>query len=263
MVGDGIAIASRSASIRRPAMKVVLEVRDLSSSSLRGVELALRSGEVVGVAGIDGSGREQLAPALFGGAPRAGAVLIGGQPLPDSRPDLAVSHGVGLVPADRESEAAFVGMSVADNLTAPRIRTRLRRLLLDRRGERAEAGSWIERLAIRPPSPEASIETLSGGNQQKVLIARWLRVSPRVLIFDEPTKGVDVSAVTTIWSLIAEAAESGTALLICSSESEELAANCDRILVLRGGRIVGEARGGEVTGEEIDALALGAEETPT
>ena len=163
---------------------------------------------------------------------------------------------MGYVPADRAADGALVGMTVSQNLTVARLRTRLQGLLLDSGAEDGEAVSWSDRLGLRPARPDAPVETLSGGNQQKVMVARWLRLSPHALVLDEPTKGVDVGAVAAIWSLIAEAADGGTGVLVCSSDTDELALYCDRVIVLARGAVVGEFRGDELTAERIDALAL-------
>jgi ribose transport system ATP-binding protein len=233
----------------------VLTLSALHTRRLTDISLEVCAREIVGVAGIDGSGREALAAAVFGAIGRRGEVRVAGHHLPALRPDLAVRLGAGYVPSDRVGDASLASMSVQENLTIPRPPSRLG-ALLDRASERSDAETWIERLAIRPARSTATMETLSGGNQQKVIIARWLRLSPQLLILDEPTKGVDVGAVGAIWELLRTAADSGLAALVCSSESEELAAQCDRVFVLRRGRLVAELSGDELTADEIDSLSL-------
>jgi ribose transport system ATP-binding protein len=245
-------------SVRRgrdAAAASVLTLSQLHTRRLTEVSLEVHAGEIVGVAGIDGSGREELASAVFGAIGRRGEVRVAGRDLPALRPDVAVRLGAGFVPSDRVAEASLSSMSVQENLTIPRPPTRLGGLL-DRAMERTDAESWIERLAIRPPRSTATMATLSGGNQQKVVIARWLRLSPKLLVLDEPTKGVDVGAVGAIWELLRTAADSGLAALVCSSESEELAARCDRVFILRRGRLVAELSGDELTADQIDSLSL-------
>ena len=234
----------------------VLAVGELGTATLEGISFTVGGGEIVGAAGIDGSGREELAQALFGGIERHGDVRIDGRTLPALRPDLAVRCGVGLVPADRAHDAVLTRMSVAENLTAPALASRLRGLLLDRSHEQQDARAWSTRLELLPANPQIPIDDLSGGNQQKVVVGRCLRVAPRLLILDEPTKGVDVAAVSTIWALIADAAADGAAVLACSSDAAELAEHCDRVLVLRRGRVVAQLDGEDLRAAHLDALTL-------
>ena len=258
MIGE--AISAQPTATHHPDRQAdpVLRVRELRTRTLDGIDVELWPGEVVGVAGIDGSGREELAAALFGGVARRGTVHLDGRVLPAERPDLAAARGAGLVPADRAADAALTRMSVNENLTVASVRTRLRGVLLDASGERRETNAWIGRLSVVPRRPNAPIETLSGGNQQKVIVARWLRTAPKLLILDEPTKGVDAATVGEIWRLVSEAAASGAAVLACSSHTDELAGHCQRVLVLRSGRIVTELTGGQLDATTIDALALSA-----
>jgi ribose transport system ATP-binding protein len=256
IVGDAASAAAGARRFERTGGPPALQLDDLSSRRIHGVDLEVAAGEIVGVAGVDGSGREAVAPAVFGAVPRDGDVTVCGQRVPALRPDAAVAARMGYVPADRAADAVLAGMTVSQNLTVAGVRTRLRGLLLDARGESDEAESWAARLGLKPARPDAPIEILSGGNQQRVVVARWLRLAPRALVLDEPTKGVDVAAVAAIWSLIAEAADNGAGVLVCSSDTGELALYCDRVIVLARGEVVGEFSGDELTGETIDALAL-------
>ena len=256
MVGEGAGEHRMPRRVRSGPGEPILQVSDLRTGSLAGITFAVRVGEIVGVAGLDGSGRDDLAPAVFGGIPRSGEVRLHGEALPPLRPDVAVRRGAGFVPADRGREAALHRMSVGENLTISDVPTRLHGLLLDRGRERGEASGWAGRLAIVAPRPESPIDTLSGGNQQKVIIARWLRTEPSMLILDEPTKGVDVAAVADIWRLIEAAALAGTAVLVCSSDAEEIATHCDRVLVLRHGQIADQLAGEALNAETLDALTL-------
>jgi ribose transport system ATP-binding protein len=256
MVGRSAQRQPGTAPAIRVSGDVVLEVRGLSAGVLEQIDFEIRGGEVLGVAGIDGSGRPDLASAIFGGTDRSGEMRLAGTAISPLRPDIAVRHGIALVPADRAGEAAFATLSITDNLTLPRITTRLRGLLVAGAVQDAETMSWSERLAVRPLRPDATFATLSGGNQQKVVLARWLRLSPKLLILDEPTKGVDVGAVVSIWELIGEAAADGAAVLVCSSDAGELATYCDRVLVLRRGRVAAELAGDELNADRLDALAL-------
>ncbi len=255
MVGKQPASDVRTTRQRRGTTPSLV-VRHLGATHLRDLALAVHPGEVVGVTGVDGSGREELASAVFGGVRRTGIVEVDGQPIPDLRPDIAVRRRVGLVPADRSSEGALRRLSVTDNLTVSSLRTKMAGLAVDHRATRTETASWISRLGIRTSSPEAPIEALSGGNQQKVMLARWLRTEPRVLLLDEPTQGVDVEAVAALWRLVAEAAAAGAAVLACSCDTNELAAHCDRVLVLRHGRVVADVPAGDLDPSRLDALAI-------
>jgi ribose transport system ATP-binding protein len=237
----------------------VLRVSGLGARELDGVELTVHAGEVVGVAGITGSGREELCPALFGGRPRTGEVTVGGRPLEAMRPDQAVALGVGLVPADRHRDGLALAMSVRENLTLTDLQRFWRRFRLHQRKERTDAAASIMQLAIRAPSAEAPVESLSGGNQQKVVLGKWLRVRPRVLLLDEPTQGVDIAATAEVHQLVDEAARQGAAVLVCSSDEDELERLSDRVVVLRSGRIVAEFRRPSITAQRLAQECLGLE----
>jgi ribose transport system ATP-binding protein len=163
---------------------------------------------------------------------------------------------MGLVPADRHANAVFAGAAVRENLSVVNLRALAPRGLIQTRREQAEVGFWLDKVDVRPPQPERLISTLSGGNQQKVILARWLRQNPQVLILDEPTQGVDVGAKAEIHALVDAAAEAGAAVLVASTESEELARLCDRVLVLRGGRITACLEGPQVSASRITAATL-------
>ena len=183
---------------------------------------------------------------------------VDGQAVP-ADPRGAMAAGMALVPADRRGEGAIAGLSVRENCTL----TDLKRhsgptWLLNRPAERAEVADWVQQLDIRPPRPDAVFATLSGGNQQKVVLAKWLRRKPRVLLLDEPTQGVDVHAKATIHALAREIAAQGAVVIIASSDDTELCDTCDRVLVLREGAIVAEVQGDRLTHENLARLQLGA-----
>ncbi|HEX3964472.1 MAG TPA: ATP-binding cassette domain-containing protein, partial [Trebonia sp.] len=238
----------------------VLTVTGISGPELSDFSLSLRAGEIVGVGGILGSGREQLSPMLFGAQYRSGGrVEIGGEELIPDDTVAAIESGMAYVPADRRRGGAVMEMSVRENLTLPLMRP-LRRALgrLDGRAERAETRSWMSAVGLRPPSPEQRLKLFSGGNQQKVVLAKWLRVRPRVLLLDEPTQGVDVGAKAAIYELILAARRDGAGVLLCSSDTKELVSLCDRVLVLRDGRVASEIPRASLTEERLvrDELAL-------
>ena len=234
----------------------VLDVQGLRGLEVDNIDLQARRGEVLGIAGLTGSGREEVLPLLFGAVSRGGAVLVDGAPVPAS-PSGAMNAGVALVPADRRGEGAIVGFTVRENCTLTDLRRHSRPgMRVNRGAERAEVDEWVERLDVRPPRPDAIFSTLSGGNQQKVVLAKWLRRAPRVLLLDEPTQGVDVHAKATIHALAREVASDGATVVIASSDDNELCDTCDRVLVMRNGEIVAEVTGDRLTPEELGRLQL-------
>jgi ribose transport system ATP-binding protein len=249
----GSALADEGPRAERPKGDCSLSVRGLTGGLVRELDLDVCAGEVVGVAGILGSGREHVAALLFGAQPRvSGEVGVRGVGLPAGDPRASIAAGVAYVPGDRQAEGAVMPMRVRENLTLPDLhRLRRRFWRLDRSAERAEVAEWIDRVALRPADPERPLELFSGGNQQKVVIAKWLRNDPGVLLLDEPTQGVDVGAKAAIYSLIHDAAARGAAVLMTSSDTAELAAVCDRVVVMRNGLAATEVRGGDLTEERL------------
>ncbi|WP_330295150.1 sugar ABC transporter ATP-binding protein [Streptomyces sp. NBC_00503] len=237
--------------------RVVLDVREVTTDDVRDISFQVRAGEVVALAGLVGAGRSELARALAGDLPlRGGTIGVGGRTLRLRRPCDAVRSGIGLAPEERKSQALFLDRSIRDN-TALVVLDRLSRLRFVRRAaERELAREYTDRLRVRAPSIESEVRTLSGGNQQKVVLARWLARRPEVLILDEPTRGIDVGAKAEIYRIIADLAEAGTALLVISSELPEVLGLADRILVMQGGRITGELGRDEATEEAVLALAM-------
>ena len=258
----GREIADTTTASREPAGEPVLAVTGISGAELHDFSLTLRAGEIVGIGGILGSGREQLGPLLFGVQHRSGGlVAVAGAELVPDDTVAAIESGMAYVPADRRRSGAVMEMSVRENLTLPLLRP-LRRALgrLDGRAERAETRSWMATVGLRPPDPEQRLKLFSGGNQQKIVLAKWLRVRPRVLLLDEPTQGVDVGAKAAIYELILAARRDGTGVLLCSSDTKELVSLCDRVLVLREGRVASEIPRESLTEERLvrDELQLPA-----
>ncbi|HTQ91900.1 MAG TPA: sugar ABC transporter ATP-binding protein [Streptosporangiaceae bacterium] len=239
---------------------IVLEVGGLECGVLNDVDLAVHAGEIVGVAGITGSGRDEVARALFGGLERSGEVKINGAVVPPLRPDRAMAMGMGLVPAERHANAAFMASTLRENVTVVRPGTYWRGGILRKSAERSDVAKWLERLDVRPREPEFTMADLSGGNQQKVVLARWLRLEPKVLVLDEPTQGVDVGAKSDIHKLVDEAAAQGTAVLVASTDHEELVRLCHRVLVFRRGRIADEIFGGRMDHDVITAATIGRDQ---
>jgi ribose transport system ATP-binding protein len=228
----------------------------MCGTDLAGVSLRVYRGEILGVAGISGSGRDELNQVLFGSAPhRDGTVTIEGRDYRDLSPRIAIDAGLAFLPADRRNLSAIPAHSIRENVTLPRLG---RRSLgwLGTRTEGRDVASWLRRLTVIPAEPERLFATLSGGNQQKAVLARWLRCGSRVLLLDEPTQGVDVSGKRAIYDALGTAAREGAAVILASSDVEELAEVCDRVLVLRAGQIAAELSGPALTVEHIASHAL-------
>jgi ribose transport system ATP-binding protein len=245
----------------------VLDVSGLSAAGLAPLTFQVAAGEIVGFAGTLGSGRDQVADLVAcASVPQSGRVRVGGVTLRPGRLRQAARQGVALVPADRVRKALIPLMSVSENLTLSQLgdlRTGVLGLgRLRRRREAAEVDRWFERLDVRPRTPRRAIKLLSGGNQQKVILARALRTRPRVLVLDEPTQGVDIGARALIYDLVTSAARDGMAVVLCSSDSAELANECDRVVVLREGRVGAELSGDSLTEDAIFAETL-ARRAPT
>ncbi|MFO0960987.1 MAG: sugar ABC transporter ATP-binding protein [Isosphaeraceae bacterium] len=243
--------------------EIALELRDLgcSAGGVHGVSLVLRRGEIVGLAGLVGAGRTELAEAIFGLTPAdSGSIRRDGREVRIDRPEAAIALGIGHVPEDRRRHGVIPEMPVASNASLAILDRLGRGPWLDRRAERALASDYVAKLAIKTPTIDAPAGNLSGGNQQKVAVARWLATRPEVLILDEPTQGVDIGAKAEIHRLISGWAAEGLAILIISSELPEILGMSDRILVMRGGTIVGELARDEASPERVLALALGHSE---
>jgi ribose transport system ATP-binding protein len=239
---------------RRPESgEILLEVKNLSREGvLEDVSFYLRAGEVVGVAGIVGAGRTELARAIFGADPvDSGEVWVERRRVEPGDPREAKRRGMGFVTEDRQGQGIVPPLSVAENLGLASLERYTSVGLVDRRGQREQAGKMIENLNIRTPGPEQEIRYLSGGNQQKVVIGKWLLADSKVLIMDEPTRGIDVGAKVEIYELMNELTENGAGILMISSDLPEVLGMSDRILVMSGGRITGELSAEEANGENV------------
>ena len=239
--------------------EVVLDVQDLSSPGrFSDVSFALGRGEVLGIAGLVGSGRSQVAAALFGLDPEStGRVTVEGREVRIRHPREAIRLGFGLVPEDRKRQGIVPGEGSRRNMSLP-VLDRLSSLSwVRRRAEDTMARDLVAQLRIRPNDTELPVAGFSGGNQQKVVLGRWLAARPRILMLDEPTRGVDVGAKAEIHALIAQLAASGTSILLISSELPELLSLSHRILVLRQGRLVGEVPAAQATQDQLMRLMSG------
>ncbi len=240
--------------------EVLLETRGVScrAGGIRGVHLALRAGEIVGLAGLVGAGRTEFARVLFGLTPADdGDILIGGTPVVIDSPARAIALGIAYLPEDRRRHGVILELSVAANTSLALLKKMSRRGLFDFARERRLAGDFVHRLGIKTPSIDAPVSNLSGGNQQKVALARWLATNPSLLILDEPTQGIDVGSKAEIHRLMGELAARGMGVLMISSELPEILAMSDRIVVMHAGTIVGQLERAEATQESVLELALG------
>ena len=237
--------------------ETILELRGLTRRPLtKNISLALRAGEIVGMAGLVGSGRSELAQAIFGFTPAdSGEILLDGAPVRIRHPGHAMALGIAFVPEDRGTQGLIRQMTVRENVSLAVLRTLASGGVINRSSERELARRSIRQLNIRAYSPEQIVNKLSGGNQQKVVVSKWLASKPRVLIMDEPTRGIDVGARAEIHRLMSELAQQGLAILMISSELPEVLGMSDRILVMREGQIVAEFARAEAT-QELVATAM-------
>ena len=243
--------------------KNTLTVRNLRTTRFphSPVEFEVRGGEVLGFAGLIGAGRSEIARAIFGVDPRISAEFqLGGSSLSLTTPQQAIANGVYLIPEDRRQEGLVVDFNVRENITLPGLKNYASAALIDTAKETRTAQEMCKTIRIKTPSPEVRAANLSGGNQQKVVLARWLALSPRVLIFDEPTRGIDVGAKAEIYSLMHDLALKGVAIIAISSDMEEILGISDRIAVMHEGRLKGILKRPDFSEEAVMRLATGAEQ---
>jgi len=234
----------------------LLRVEGLESPKVKGVSFAVRAGEIVGIAGLVGAGRTEVLRLIFGAdRATAGRVLVDGKPVRIRSPRAAVKAGIGLLPEDRKGQGLALPMSIRKNVSAASLERFVRFGFIARDREAARAQELSKDLAIRTPSIDQLCRNLSGGNQQKVVLAKWLCRDARVIMFDEPTRGIDVGARSEVYKLMATLAEQGKAILMVSSDLPEVLGMSDRILVMADGALKGELRRDQATQEKILALA--------
>jgi D-xylose transport system ATP-binding protein len=256
--------------VHRQTKEVALEIRNLSVEHpdidsrmvLRDVNFEVRAGEVLGIAGLMGSGRTALLNVLFGSFPKrySGNIFVHGQITQIGSPSDAIANGIALVTEDRKRLGLSLSASIADNMTLVALRRFANNFILSKQKEMVGVEQMMADLRVKAPSPETPVETLSGGNQQKVVLGKWLLNGPRILLLDEPTRGIDVGAKQEIYTRINELAQQGLAIIMVSSELEELRGVCDRIVVMHEGRITGRFNRSEATAEAIMACATGTPE---
>jgi monosaccharide-transporting ATPase len=244
------------------AGEVLVEARDLRGERLNGASLRARQGEIVGLAGLLGSGRTEVARAIFGADRAEGTILVRGKPVQWRSPREAIRAGFGLCAEDRKADGIIPYMSVRENLTLAALPRLARRGIVDRAAQRQIVDQFIARLGIKTSDAEQPIRELSGGNQQKVLLARWLCLNPSLLLLDEPTRGIDVGAKAEIQGLIDELADNGLGVGMISSELEEISEGSDRVVVLREGRTVAELDQAGVDQDTLVHLMAHGDEQP-
>ena len=239
--------------------RTVLEVRNLNQGKrLKNISFKARSGEILGVAGLVGAGRTELAKAVFGADPRdSGEILVDNKPVKIKVPRDAIEAGLGYLPEDRKMQGLFLQKAITINVSAANIGSISKNGFIQDNNERDLSEQYVRQLNIRTPSIDQFARNLSGGNQQKVVIAKWLSVKPKVLIVDEPTRGVDVGAKIEIYNLLRKLAAEGVAVVMISSELPEILGMSDRIIVIREGHFAGELERADATEEKIMSMATG------
>jgi ribose transport system ATP-binding protein len=243
-----------------PPVEAVLDVLDAVTDTYpdSAVSLKVRRGEILGLAGLIGSGRTELARAIFGvDRLRGGAIRLDGEPILVSTPRAAIAHGIYLIPEDRKGCGLLLDLSISENISLPDLASYLRFFLVDTVRETDNAKSQRERLKIRAPDVMTMAGSLSGGNQQKVVLAKWLSMRPKVLIFDEPTRGIDVGAKQEIYDMLRRLTDAGVAILMISSDMEEVIGISDRIAVMHEGAISGFLERSQFSEHNVLQLAVG------
>lgn len=245
--------------VQLPPGEKLLEVRDLSAGKVKNVNFSLYKGEILGLFGLMGAGRTDLARILFGDiSMKTGEILIKGKKISFSSPEQAIANGIAYIPSERKIEGLLRGTSVKFNTTISIIKKLMKFLRLDLREEEKITQKWIQDLKIRTPSSTTPIDSLSGGNQQKVVIAKWLETNPTILILNDPTRGIDVGAKVDIYGLMEKLSKEGIGIIMISSELQETLAMSDRVLVMCEGRLAGEVPREKASQEVLMKLAVGS-----
>lgn len=259
IIGRRLGLLERQGHAVPEHRTAVAAVSSLSGEVVRDISFAVHEGEVLGLAGLIGSGFDEVPYLLFGARQAAsGALTLKSEthPLQDMTPRRAISAGIGLLPGDRQRDGAVGSLPLEDNVILPTLGSHFRGLKLSRRRMRSSVSGLLKDFDVRPPDPSRRLSQLSGGNQQKALIAKWLSARPSLLLLHEPTVGVDVGAREQIFATIREIAKGGTSVLCSSSDFEQLAAICDRVLIFHRGEVRGELVGDEVTKAHIEEQSL-------
>lgn len=232
--------------------EVVLEAKKLTGNGVKDISFQLRKGEILSLGGLVGAGRTELAEMLFGSAPiKSGELYYHGRPIRVRKPSDSVGLGISFVPEDRKRHGLILSMSVKDNLTVTILKKLSKKMVVSKKKEAEHSEEYVESLGIKTPSIRQLVKNLSGGNQQKVVLGKWLGTNPDVLIIDEPTRGIDVGAKQEIYKLMMDIVKQGKSILMISSDMEELLGMSDRIIVLSRGRFVAEVSREEFSQETI------------
>lgn len=256
MVGREVNIEVRKQISR--GTNTILEVKNLSKpGNFKDISFSLKRGEILGVTGLIGAGRSELFQAIFGlNSPYTGEIFVNGKKANIENPWDAKNYGIAYMPESRQTQGLVMQKTVMENMTLPSLRSLSKRGMIDRKAQLKETKDWIKTLDVRPTFPEREVRQLSGGNQQKVVIGKWLAMKPDIMIVDEPTNGVDVGAKSEIHNLLREMADQGAAVVVITSDLLELMSVSDRILVMRRGRLVAEFENEGLTQEMIMSKAF-------
>ncbi|MBR3063418.1 MAG: sugar ABC transporter ATP-binding protein [Exiguobacterium sp.] len=239
---------------------VVLEVDDLIGNRFHNVSFNVRAGEIVGFSGLMGAGRTEVMRALFGADTHKGGVIkLNGKPIRIKTPADAIKHGIAFLTEDRKGEGLLLDFSLRENLSLPTLDKRAKGSVISKKQEETFAETYLQKLRVKHHSMEQKVKSLSGGNQQKIVLGKWLGVEPDVLILDEPTRGVDVGAKKEIYNIMSDLAESGVAIIMVSSDLPEVLGMSDRIVVMREGVVTGTLTKEEATQEKVMTYATGGQ----
>jgi len=235
-----------------PIGEGVMQVKNLVAEGFNDVSFELRRGEILGIFGLLGAGRSSLVKTLFGASKiKSGEIIVNGNKINLKGPSIARDQKIGLVPLDRKAEGLALIMGVKENITLANIKDLGKSFLINKAIERKKAGKWVKEITIRTPSVEQEVNSLSGGNQQKVVLAKWLESGSQIIILNEPTRGIDVGAKIEIYKLIQDLCERGNSILMISSELPEIMSIADRIIVMSKGRFTGEYLRNEASEEKL------------
>lgn len=254
----GRTLDDRFPTVQKEIGEVILEVKNLSTKMLKNVSLQVHKGEILGIAGLVGAGRTETARAIYGADPiDSGEIILRGKKVHIGKPKDAIDEGIALIPEDRKKQGVLLDMTIRDNISFVCIRKISKAAVVNRKKDRDLSKSYIQKFNIKTPSMEQLAKNLSGGNQQKVVLAKSLATNSDIIIFDEPTRGIDVGAKQEIYQLMNQLAKEGMAIIMISSEMPELLGMSDRIAVMHEGEVAGELSRAEATQSRILELASG------